>query len=183
MRTLCRILTLAAAALLIAGTGAGRAAESPAASAPVLRAALLFNFVKFVEWPAEILGAGDPITVCVVEQPPVAEALDRTSAARNVDGHPVRVLRVTADDPLRNCHVVDMSGMDAQRAVRLLQLLRDAPVLTVGDAEKFAARGGVMQLFIENNQMRFGVNVSAAQHAGLRMSSKLLSLARLIDRE
>jgi len=119
----------------------------------------------------------------VVEHAAVAEALERTAAGRNIEGHPVRVVRATADDPLRGCHVVDASGMEAQRAMRLLQLLRDAPILTIGDAERFAARGGVMQLFVENNQMRFGVNVSAAQHAGLHMSSKLLSLARLIDKE
>lgn len=175
------VMTALAALVLTSVSGAG--ASDRQATVPALRGALLFNFVKFVEWPVETLAAADPITVCVVEQPAVAEALEQASSGRNVEGHAVRVVRVSADDPLRSCHVVDTSGTDAQKAARIVQLLRDAPILTVGDSDKFAARGGVLQLFVENNQMHFGVNVAAAQHARLRVSSRLLSLARLIEKE
>ena len=143
-------------------------------------AAFLYNFAKFTEWPADRLGAGETLSMCVVGDFPVADALEMTIKGRSVEGHPLAVQLLKADGPLRTCHLVFVGGSESKRSAEILQTLRGASVLSVGDAPSFAEIGGVAQLILENDRMRFAVNVSAAQTARLQMSSKLLSLATIV---
>jgi hypothetical protein len=151
------------------------------ASAPALRAAFMYNFAKFTEWPANVMPRDQPIVFCVTDDDaPMAEALEQIVKGRAVSGHALTVRRVGLDKGVRACHLLYVSGLDAKRTTELLGTVERAPVLTVGDFERFAQMGGVASFFVEDGKMRFAINVESAQRAGLRVSSKLLMLARIV---
>jgi hypothetical protein len=169
------------AGLCVGAVPAGAWAQS--VTETELRAAFEFSFVKFTEWPADVVRPGSAVTLCVVDSKPLATALQRVVAGHAVAGHELRVVLLKPGESARACQIVDVGGLDAKGQAQLLFDLKSTAVLTVGDAPHFAERGGVAQLFVEDNRMRFGINVSAAQRARLQLSSKLLSLAKLIEDE
>jgi hypothetical protein len=158
--------------------GVAPAALAQSAPEPVLKAAFLYNFAKFAEWPADAAPA-DPLTICVFGDAAIADALDETVKGRTVDGRKTVVVRVKPEG-FRGCHVLYLSGLDAKRAQAIIDDLKSAPVLTVGDREQFAQSGGIAGLFVEQGRMRFAINVEAAQRGRLRISSRLLSLAKIV---
>jgi hypothetical protein len=164
------------AALLLCDAPAG----AQSVSGPTLKAAFLYNFANFAEWPAAALAPGQPLSLCVIGDDAVADALEATIKGRKVDNHELTVAVIKADGQGRTCHLLYVSGLDTNQTGRLLQSLKDTSTFTVGDADQFAAMGGVAQLILENDRMRFAVNVDAAQRARLKISSKLLGLARIV---
>lgn len=164
---------------VLVGTESTSASDQPIQISRV-KAAFLYNFAKFTEWPADRLPLGDTLEMCVVGDFPVADALEITIKGRSVEGHPLAVQLLTADGPLRSCHLVFVGGSEARRSAEILETLRGASVLSVGDGPGFTEQGGVAQLIVENDRMRFAVNVTAAQRARLQLSSKLLSLATIV---
>jgi len=151
------------------------------ASEPTLKAAFLYNFAKFAEWPVDAAPA-DPVTICVLGDAVIADALDETVKGRTIDGRKVVISRVKPD-AFRTCHVLYLTGLDGKRTQQVLDELKTTPVLTVGDREQFAQSGGVAGLFIEQGRVRFAINVEAALRARLRISSRLLSLAKIVKDE
>lgn len=144
---------------------------------PALKAAFLFNFVKFTQWPAHALAAAAPLTMCVVQDAAVGNALAQAARGRVVLGHEIRVVQPGIDDPLRGCHVLYVSG--ARPAVQaVVTLVRDEPVLTVSDVRAFAEMGGIAQLHVQQGQLRFAVAIDATRRSGLQISSRLLALSR-----
>ena len=144
---------------------------------PALKAAFLFNFAKFVEWPADS-GTSSPLTLCVLDDSAVEDALGQL-----VNGGPVNgrmVTRAKGARPLRSCHLLYVGDSDSGRAAATLDELKGAPILTVGDGDAFARGAGMIGLFVEDGRMRFAINADAAQRAGLRLSSKLLNLAKIV---
>jgi hypothetical protein len=154
------------------------AASAQSAPEPTLKAAFLYNFAKFAEWPADAAPA-DPLMICVLGDPAIADALDETVKGRTIDGRKVAVSRVKPDG-LRACHVLYLAGLDAKAANQIVDELKNAPVLTVSDREQFAQSGGIAGLFVEQGRMRFAINVEAAQRCRVRISSRLLSLAKIV---
>ena len=156
----------------------------PCAAAPVsvpeLKAAFLFNFVRFTEWPADAVPAAAPIALCVVGDPDVARAIGRAVQGKVIDGHPLVLKRTTEDADLRGCQLVYAGGIDERRARQLLDAVKDAPVLTISDLAAFTAIGGTARLFMEGERMRFAVNVDAAQRSNVRISAQLLNLAKIV---
>jgi len=149
-------------------------------TAPMLKAAFLYNFANFAEWPDGALAAGQRLSLCVAGDDAVADALEKTIKGRKVDTHELTVEVIKPDAPIGSCHLLYVSGLDKKRAGELLDSLKNAPVFTVSDGHRFAEMGGVAQLILENDRMRFAVNVGAARRARLKISSKLLSLATII---
>jgi hypothetical protein len=145
-----------------------------------VKAAFLYNFAKFAEWPAETLPPGTQLHLCVVGDDAVADALEQKIKGRAIEGHELSVRVVGNDALLKSCHLVYVDGRDARRSSQLLDALKGAPILSVGDGEKFAELGGVAQLVLEQDQMRFAVNVAAVERARIKLSSKLLSLASIV---
>lgn len=142
-----------------------------------LKAAFLFNFVKFTTWPSDVLPEGAPLQMCVVNAQAVGGALSAAVQGRVVVGHAIRVAELTDGAALRGCHVLFVSGQRAA-ALKVVALVRDAPVLTVSDLQGFTAEGGVAQFHLQQGQLRFAVGLEAARAARLQISSKLLALAR-----
>ena len=169
-----RILAAAIVLLLIAG---GTTTEAQA-TAPALKSAFLYNFAQFTEWPSDVDIAG-PLTICVLGDAAVAAALRGTVQGRSIDGREVAVSHVEADG-LHGCDVLYLTGLDSKRSQQILDEVKGEPVLTVSDRDQFAQTGGMIGLFVENDRMRFAINVEAAARARLRISSRLLSLATIV---
>jgi hypothetical protein len=155
-------------------------AAQPAATAAALKAAFLVNFAKFAEWPADALAPGQRLALCVAGDTAVADALELIIKRRAVEGHELTVQVVKPDGPLRACHLLYVGGLDNTKSARLIETLHGAPVFSVSDAPRFAEAGGVAQLILEDNRMRFAINVAAAREARLHISANLLSLATII---
>jgi hypothetical protein len=170
----CLSGVLAALLLWCAPVGAQRV------TAPALKAAFLYNFANFTDWPAEALAPGQRLALCVIGDDAVADALEQTIKGRTVDTHELTVEVIKIDGPVHSCHLLYVSGADAKGFARLLDVLKGTSVFTVGDADRFAEMGGIAQLILENDRMRFAVNVGAAHRASLKISSKLLSLAKIV---
>ena len=140
---MARRLVNAAALLALASPLAAQTATAPA-----LKAAFLYNFATFAEWPADAAPAG-PLTICVLGDDVIAGALDGTAKGRAISGRTVVVLRVKADGLLA-CHVLYLTGVDAKRSQEIIDGLKNAPVLTVSDYPRFAQSGGIAGLFVED---------------------------------
>jgi len=157
-----------------------------AAQAPTLtavKAAFLFNFANFAEWPADSLPAGQKLLLCVAGDNAVADALNQTFKGRAIRGHELMVEVVKTDGTIRACHLLYASGHDGTHATQLMQALKGASVFTVSDGDKFAEMGGIAQLILENERMIFAINAAAADRARIHLSSKLLNLARMVKDE
>ena len=165
---------------LVAVMGGMVDVQAQTAAEADVKAAFLFNFARFVTWPADDLHGGSPLLVCVAGDPAVAQALETLVKDRVIDGHAVNVRRLGTELLDGSCHVLYMGGLDAVRSLHLAQTLSGGAVLTVSDADHFAERGGVAQLIQENGRMTFALNTDSAQEKRLQVSSKLLGLARLV---
>lgn len=178
-----RLHSQAAASVLLAV--ALCAADQPrliaqGAAAATIKAAFLYNFAKFTQWPAAALAPGQRLTLCVVGDRSVADALEMTIKGRLVEGHELSAQVIDVDGPLQSCHLLYVDGRDGQRAAKLIDALRGVPVFSVSDGDRFAENGGIAQLVVERDRMRFAINVTAAERARLHLSSRLLSLAHVI---
>jgi hypothetical protein len=119
--------------------------------------------------------------VCVLDDVAVEDSLAQLLVNDGpTAGRGVALVRSAHTRTLRGCHVLYIADTDPARITATLDELRNAPILTVGDGDQFARGGGMIGLFIEDGRMRFAINTDAAQRAGLRFSSRLLSLARIV---
>ena len=175
-----RVGLLLAAAL--AAAGAGTASAQPVADESVIKAAFVYNFAKYTEWPEPLWNQSANLRLCTVgERGTFSAAVANLAAKPPVHGKAIEVRAVARPADVSNCHILVLAGQERMtewtRAVRLL------PVLTIGESEGFAAAGGVIGLFAEGEKIKFEINREAAQRAGLKLSSQLLKLARLVKEE
>jgi len=147
-------------------------------TAPALKASYIYNFAKFTEWPAGLVPATEPYVMCVLGDAAVGDALEDAVKGRELAGHRLTVARVTRAGPQRVCQVLYVSGVTAPEAAQLVAGLRDVPVLTISDVERFTELGGIAQLFFEYGRLRFTIHHEAAMRARLQISSRLLALAK-----
>lgn len=165
---------------LIFGAMAGsQAAEQPSLEYQV-KAAFLLNFTKFVEWPADgFADAVSPISICVTGDTPVELALQQIVAGESVRGRKLAALRAPAE-PSKSCQVLFVSKTEKDVSKLLAGLGRS--VLTVGESEGFLADGGMINFVIEDRRVRFDINQKAAANSALKLSSKLFSVARQVEK-
>jgi uncharacterized protein DUF4154 len=172
-------LLIAIAAIALCSRPSSAAAQT--ATAPALKAAFLYNFAKFTEWPDDALAPGVPLLLCVINDRAVGDMLVDLTRGHAINGHALVVSTMKPDSAeLPSCRLLFMSGIDAPRSRALVDSVVGKPVLTVSDFDTFAQLGGVADFFVEHGTMRFTINLEAAQRAGIRLSSKLLSLARIV---
>ena len=145
-------------------------------TAPALKAAFIYNFVKFTEWPV-VLPASDPFVICVIGDAAVGDALERVVKGREFAGRRMVAL-AAASAPKGTCRVLYVSGATVGEAARAIAGLQDSPVLTISDVAGFTDTGGMAQFFFERGQLRFTIKVDAVKRSGLKMSSRLLMLAQ-----
>lgn len=171
------------AVLLAAGVAAApaRAHGSRSPLEDEVKAAFLFNFARFVDWPAQAFRAPDaPLVVGVLGSGEFAATLERVTGGKEVQGRPFRVTALGAADPC-GCHILFLTHEAAALMPQAAAANRDAPVLLVGESESQARRGAVINFYLDENRVRFEVNIGAAGRARLTISSRLLSLARIVE--
>ena len=182
-RALARVGRLAATAALVCTCTESAAAQT---TEPALKAAFLYNFAKFAEWPADALAPGQRLAMCVVGDAAVADALASDHQGPRDRGSRTDGRRSEGwTNPPQACHLLYVSASEIKRSAGVLMGAQGASVFTVSDADRFAESGGVAQLIVENERMRFAINIASAQRGRLNLSSKLLSLAKIVkdDRE
>ncbi len=141
-----------------------------------VKAAYLLNFTKFVEWPEAALPEGAPLTICVAGNNPFGAVLEETIRGETVNGRPIAARTAGA---VQGCHVLFVPHATGSAAY--LRASASLPVLTVGETDDFLGRGGVVKFILEEGRIRFEINQDAAARAQLRISSRLLRLARPMD--
>lgn len=142
-----------------------------------VKAVYLYNFGRFVEWPARVIARSDSFTVCVLGQDPFGPTLDATLAGETIGGKSVAAKRIATPQEAVNCQIVFMSSAEDSRLDKIIQALDKGAVLTVSDMPQFSQRGGMIQFVLEGKKVRFEVNLTAVQRAGLTLSSELLKVA------
>jgi hypothetical protein len=172
------LLPLLAAAWL-GGLGVPGVAHAQAtASEYDVKALFLFNFTKFVEWPAAAFtDEHSPLKLCVLGENPFGKAL-KVLTGEEVGGRKLTFVHLESVNNLETCHAVFISRSERDRLPQILAGLHNAPVLTVGESPAFIDQGGMINFIIEGSKVRFDVNQEAAERAGIRISSRLLALAK-----
>ena len=176
----------AVAAALALGATLVHAQPEPTPPAPSpteyeVKAAFLYNFARFVEWPAAALhDPGAPFVIAILGRDPFGPILDETVAGKTVAGRPIEVHRVPRVDDARDAQIVFVSPSERANVEAILKALERPGVLTVGDTDGFAQRGGAINFVLQARKVRFEINPAAAEQAGLKMSSQLLKLATLV---
>ena len=146
-----------------------------------VKAAFLFNFLKFVEWPEDSSSDSNQRWVIgVVGENPFGDNLDQVILGKIVQGHELQVRTFQPTDDLRPCHILFISASEKKRLPSILTTLKGASVLTVADMQQFTESGGMIQFVEEDGRVRFFINVGATSGARLKVSSKLLSLAQQV---
>lgn len=163
--------------LLLACSGVLYPGEPPADEHHV-KALFLYNFAKFVEWPSET--PGDAICIAVIGDDSFGDVLDETVAGKKVNGRGFIVRRVKPEEQAPQCQIVFVAATEKKHLRSILDRLKGTATLTVGETRGFAQAGGVINFGIVDDKVRFEVNLEAAERARLKLSSKLLSLAKIV---
>lgn len=175
-----RALLVLPAITLIAFAGALRGAQDNP-SEYQLKAAFVYNFAKFVDWPPDAFPEPrSAFSICILGADPFGRAIDDALRDKTIADHPVVIRRVKEAADARHCQILFVSGSERSQLREILGSLRGASVLVVGDVDGFAASGGAIELTLQDNHVRFAINPGAADAAGLRISSKLLALATIV---
>ena len=151
-------------------------AADPAEEADLLKAAFVYNFAKYVHWPHN----PEALDLCLVGEDGVFSSLHRLQG-ESVRGTPVAIRPLDTGADTADCDLLFVGESEKNQLEHHLDPLDGRPILTISDIPRFAERGGVISLFWENKKIRFAVNLQAARAAGLRISSRLLNLARIVD--
>jgi hypothetical protein len=171
--------------LTLAATVCGGGLAGAQSSEPTeyqVKAAFLFNFTKFVEWPdTAYADARAPIVLGIVGDDPFGGDLGQIVAGQSVKGRMISIRKYRFGDDLLDCHVLYVSSSEQEHIRNILLSVQGASVLTVSDAERFADAGGMMQFVVEQSRVRFVVNRDAAARVRLEISAKLLALARVVN--
>ncbi len=157
-------------------TTIGRAQNSLSESQ--VKALFLFNFAKYVEWPAEAFsGPNAPITIGVVGASPCAQHLQKAVEGKVVSGRPLLIRQIEKPEDRGQCHILFISDSEKRHVGEILDQVKDLPILTVGESDQFAQAGGVIGFVKKEGKVRLAIDLKAARHAKLEISSKLLSVA------
>jgi len=149
-----------------------------------VKAVYLYNFGKFVSWPekSKISDTSDGFNLCVLGTDPFGPALEATVSDETVDGRKVVLKRISNAQEAASCRIVFVSASETDHMKATLEALNSGVALTVSDVPGFANQGGMIEFVIEDSRVRFEVNLTAAQHAGLTLSSELLKVATSVKK-
>jgi len=178
LRALCLVATI-----LVAGGGA-RADQTSTGSLSEyqIKAAYLYYFSTFVDWPSNTYArTGESLVIGVLGEDPFGAVLDETLRGKSVNNRKIVVRRFANIKDARDSHVLFISNSERDRLPSILKALEGASVLTVGDLDRFASRGGQIAFRTEDKKVRFDINVAAVQRAHLKISAQLMKLGRIVD--
>jgi len=149
-----------------------------------LKAVFLFNFARFVHWPETAFKSpSDPIIIGIIGEDPFGTYLDSLLENKQIKGHPFMVNRYTDLHEVKNCHILFISRNYQNHLKDIFSILLDKSVLTVSEISHFAVQGGMIKLFTRVHKIRFTINYNSVVRANLKMSSRLLRLAQIVDEQ
>ena len=156
-------------------------AQSEGTSEYPVKLAFLYHFAQFVQWPPESFQTSTaPLVVCIVGGDPFDPDLEQELLNHTVERHPLAIMTVKRGADLRFCHMVFVPAPEWKQEARVIDNVRGASVLTVGETKGFAERGGIINFTIDRNKLRFAINLDAAKQTPLTISSKVLALAKIV---
>jgi hypothetical protein len=180
--TLPRVAAIVAALLALAAAAPGRAQAPPAPTEYQVKAVFLFNFSQFVDWPPAAFADGrSPLIIGVLGRDPFGATLDEIVSGETVNGRPLAVRRYESVEQVDACHILFIDRSQEPQLDAVIAALKGRNILTVGDFEGFARRGGIVRFLTVGNKIRLRVNLAAAQQAKLTISSKLLRPAEIVE--
>ncbi len=147
-----------------------------------VKAAFVYNFAKFVTWPPGAFKSVDsPVRICVLGGNPFGDALDQIVAGKSFEGRAFVVMYPKDGRDANGCQIIFIARSERNVLPGILSDIGGSRALTVADTDGFARRGVMIDLFLEGNKVRFAINPAAAARAGISISSKLLSLAKIVE--
>jgi hypothetical protein len=172
-----RLRVLAVVLLISAGSGAYAQGNEEYQ----VKAAFLFHFVQLVDWPSEALVNDEKsLTLCTFGKDPFGGALETTLQGKSIGARALRIRHLKQVQEVQGCQLLFVGGNERKADASLLAGLKDQAILTVGEGDDFAKQGGMIGFCMENNKVRFDINVDTAVRAKLKISSRLLQLARSV---
>jgi len=147
-----------------------------------VKAVFLYNFAKFIEWPPTMFENNDNITLCVLGEDPFGNFLSSLEG-KNIKDKKFAIKRIKTIKNIKQCHILFISSSEKNHLYNIFNYIKvkGLNVLTVGDTKGFTQKGGIINFIIINNKVRFEINIDAAKQAGLKISSKLLKLAKIVQ--
>jgi hypothetical protein len=172
------LLPVMAWALLVTTSLTG---QPPKPNEYQVKAAYIYNFGKFVKWPASsAVNQGNSFTICVLGDDPFGSVLQSTLAGESVDGMTVTIKRIPKPEDASGCRILSLGATEESHLRQILAALGQTPVLTVSDIPDFSKRGGMIQFVMEGSRVRFEINRTSAESAGLILPSELLKVAAAV---
>ncbi len=186
MRSAAKFAAKISALWLLLGARMPAAAAHPPAdnvSDYEVKAAYIYNFARFVEWPsAKFPGADSPIRFCILNDHSFEIELNRIVKGKTISGHKIDVIQVLDGEQARKCHLLFVGSAQERDTHHLLEAIRGTNVLTVGETSRFVEEGGIINFVLRDDHVQFQINQKAANEAGLYISSRLLGIAaRIIE--
>jgi hypothetical protein len=163
--------------LIITGLSQYARAQSVADEYQV-KAAFLFHFAQFVDWPPGVLTDSDSsLTLCVFDDEPRRQELQSTIEGKAIGPRVLHIRQVSQSQAIQGCNILFLSREESHRQTAILKSLRGMPVLTVGETDNFLSDGGMIRFHLDANRIRFDINLDGAESSHLKISSRLLLLA------
>ena len=151
-------------------------------SGDAIKAGYIFNFTRFVDWPADAFAdTKAPIVIGILGEDPVGDLLSATAAGKAVNGRMVVVKQFKQGQDLRACNILFISASEHRYASRVREQLKGSSVLTVGDADGSQLASDIISFVMEDNKVRLQINLEGASEARLSISSKIIAVARVVD--
>ena len=181
-RMSCRVFVLLCIVLLVSGVPQSSGAQSTADEYQV-KAAFLFHFAQFVEWPANALNAGDPsFKLCIFDDDLRRHELQSPIEGKSIGARVFRVHPINQPQEIQGCDILFLSHDNARPQSAILRSLHGTPILTVGETSDFLTDGGIIRFHLVEGKIRFDINLDAAESSHLKISSRLLLLATAVTR-
>jgi YfiR/HmsC-like len=176
-----QLIAMAVLAVLAATAAAQRPSAQSSAEEYQVKAAFMFHFAQFVEWPSGAFkDTNDPLTYCTVGEDPFQGALEQSLNGKLIGTRRARILHLKQARQFQDCQVVFIGTTERKEISTILAALKGAPILTVGDQADFVKDGGMIGFCLEDKKIRFEINLDAASDANLRISARLLALAKAV---
>lgn len=181
-RVFARIFVFLSLILLVSEARQSTHAQA-AADEYRIKSAFIFHFAQFVDWPGGALDAKDPsLILCIYDDEPRLTEVQSTVEGKMIGSRALHVRLLSPAQELQGCNILFLSCDQAQRQAAILKRLRGQPVLTVGESANFLSQGGMIRFHLEENKIRFDINLRASDLSHLKISSQLLLLASVVIR-
>jgi hypothetical protein len=155
--------------------------DSSDSSEYLIKAGFIYNFAKLVGWPQGVFAQADsPIVIGILGTDPFGSIIDRILADKQIDSRRFVIKRLKWGMDLKGCDILFIASSEAGHVEEVIRSMKGLPILTIGETPGFARRGCIINLIVEDNKVRFEVNLDAAKQADLNISSRLLALARIV---